>query len=220
MTAARPGSTASPHADPEADLLARLRSGDEAAFDHVVREYGPRMLAVARRYLRSEADAQDAVQDAFLSAFKAIASFEGTSRLSTWLHRIAVNAALMKRRTDSRHPAGSIEGLLPAFDESGHHAVAPSPWRQPPTNRLDRDELASIIRSCIDRLPEPYRLVLLLRDIEELDTAQTAAHLGLTDAAVKTRLHRARQALRTLLDPYMRDGSLSADSAHAATDGN
>src|SRR5688572_2360303 len=90
--------------DSDTELLAALRAGESAAYEHLVREYGGRMLLVARRFLSQEQDAQDAVQDAFLSAFKAIENFEGNSKLSTWLHRIVVNASLMKLRAQRRKP--------------------------------------------------------------------------------------------------------------------
>ena len=99
--------------DDEATLVAQLRAGDEAAFEQVVRSYGGRLLAVARRIVGSEEDARDAVQDAFLNAFRSLDRFEGNAKLSTWLHRIVVNAALMKLRTRKRKPEQSIETLLP-----------------------------------------------------------------------------------------------------------
>ena len=107
--------------DDEATLIAQLRAGDEAAFEQVVRQYGGRLLAVARRIVGSEEDARDVVQDAFLNAFKSLDRFEGNAKLSTWLHRIAVNAALMKLRTRKRKPEQSIETLLPSL-----------PGRRPP----------------------------------------------------------------------------------------
>src|SRR5262245_13642721 len=102
-------------------LLARLRAGDEAAYDLLVRTYGGRMLAVARGLLRREEDARDCVQAAYVSAFTGLATFNGGCQLSTWLHRIVVNAALMKLRTRRRKPEESIEALLPTFLEDGHH---------------------------------------------------------------------------------------------------
>jgi len=155
---------------------------------------------VARRFLRDEEDAKDAVQEAFLQAFQALHGFEGGAQLGTWLHRIAVNACLMKLRTRRRQPEESLEPLLPQFDEDGHHAVHPADWRATPEQLLQRDETRAYVRECIDALPESYRTVLLLRDIEELDTAETARLLELSENVVKVRLHRARQALRTLLD--------------------
>ncbi|MCA1585854.1 MAG: sigma-70 family RNA polymerase sigma factor, partial [Acidobacteria bacterium] len=176
----------------EVQLLARLRAGDEAAFEELVRTQGRRLFAVARRLLATDDDAQDTVQDAFLSAIRNLDRFEGGSRLSTWLHRIVVNAALMKLRTRRRRPEESIEPLLPAFADDGHHRDRISSWDEPVDEALDRAETRRIVRALIDELPESYRTVLLLRDIEGLDTAEAASALGLTSAAVKVRLHRAR----------------------------
>ena len=186
------------------DLLLRMRSGEEAAFEELVRTHGGRLLAVARRYLPSEDDARDAVQDAFLSAFKALPAFEGQAKLSTWLHRIAVNAALMKLRTRRRKPAQSIDDLLPGFLEDGHLEKPASEWMPVPLDLVERKEIAEIVRSNIARLPDNHRHVLLLRDIEEFDTEETAEMLEITPNAVKTRLHRARLALRELLEPHLR----------------
>ena len=188
----------------DAALLARLRGGDSSAYDDLVRTHTGRMLAVTRRILNSEDDAKDAVQDAFLSAFRGLANFEGGSLLSTWLHRIAVNAALMKLRTRRRKPERSIETLLPSYLEDGHHAEDFQDWNQPVDRAMMRAEMRAVVRKCIGELPDNYRTVLILRDIEELDTDETAERLGLTPNAVKIRLHRARQALRTLLDPHFR----------------
>ena len=190
----------------EASLLAGLRAGDDSAFEQLVRRHGGRMLAVAHRFLHCEADCADAVQDAFLAAFRALDSFAGDSSLGTWLHRIVVNACLMKLRARYRNRQVPIDDLLPTFDETGHHAQPVRPWNEEALSLLDRTELRKQIRSCIDRLPEPYRVVLLLRDIEEFDTDQTARRLGITPGSVKTRLHRARQALRTLLEPIVLAG--------------
>ncbi len=196
-----------PAPDDEAQLVARLRAGDDAAFEDLVRTHAGRMLAVARRMLRTEEDAQDAVQDAFFSAFRAMERFEGGSRLSTWLHRIVVNAALMKLRTRRRkpeEPLDPVEPLLPKFLEDGHMLGEASAWQAPSDLAMEQRELRELVLSKIHELPETYRTVLLLRDVEELDTEETAEALGVSTGAVKTRLHRARQALRTLLDPYFR----------------
>jgi RNA polymerase sigma-70 factor (ECF subfamily) len=188
----------------EADLLARLRAGDDAAYEELVRVHGARLLGVARRLLRNEEDARDAVQDAFLAAFRSIGGFEGQARVSTWLHRIVVNACLMKLRTRRRKPERSIEELLPGFLEDGH-AVRPAvEWRKPADDPVERRQLRELLLAKIDELPEGYRNVLILRDIEELDTDETAEAMGLSAGAVKTRLHRARQALRELLEPHLR----------------
>jgi RNA polymerase sigma-70 factor (ECF subfamily) len=149
-------------------LLPRLRAGDESACEALVRAHAGRMLAVARRFLRSEEDSADAVQDAFLSAFRSLDSFEGNSALGTWLHRIVVNTCLMKLRARSRSRVVPIDDLLPAFDEAGRHARPVRPWEEPHASRLTRDETRAQVRACIDRLPEPYRTVLLLRDAARL----------------------------------------------------
>jgi RNA polymerase sigma-70 factor (ECF subfamily) len=154
---------------------------------------------VARRFVRTEEDAQDVVQSAYLNAFRSIDRFEGSSQLSTWLHRIVVNTALMKLRSRRRRPEESIEDLLPAFQEDGHHVEQFSDWNIPADELLERREAQAAVRACIEQLPDNYRSVLLLRDIEELSTQEVAATLGMTPTAVKVRLHRARQALSTLL---------------------
>lgn len=190
----------------ESALLARLRAGEEAAFEEVVRAHAGHMLAVARRFFPGDDDANDAVQDAFLSAFRSIQKFEGGSKISTWLHRITVNASLMKLRGRSRRPEKSIEDLLPRFEDDGHRANVLPAWREPKEGAMERAELRALVRRRIDELPDDYRTVLVLRDIEGLDTESAAEALGITTAAVKTRLHRARQALRELLDPDLSGG--------------
>lgn len=191
-----------PKARDEQSLLMRLRAGDEAAFAELVRENAGRLLAVARRLLRSEEDARDAVQDSFLQAFRGIGRFEGDARLSTWLHRIVINASLMKLRTRSRKPEGSIDELLPRFYADGHRIDPGPPWRAEIPDPVESRELRTLVRANIDRLPEIYRSVLLLRDIEDLSTEETAAVLDVKAETVKVRLHRARQALRALLGPH------------------
>jgi RNA polymerase sigma-70 factor (ECF subfamily) len=189
-----------------AELLARLRAGDDAAFEWLVRAHTPRLLTIARRLLSSDEDAQDVVQEAFVSAFRGIESFQGDARLSTWLHRITVNAALMKRRAQSRRRDRDIESLLPQFGESGRHLEPPSTWVEDSSAAAERSETRALVRACIDDLPDGYRTVLILRDIQELETDEIARHLRITANAAKIRLHRARQALKTLLDPHMRGG--------------
>lgn len=193
--------------DADAALLPRLRAGDAAAFEEMVRRHGGQMLAVARRILSSEDEARDAVQDACVSAFKSIGGFEGASRLSTWLHRITVNAALMRRRSRAARPEQSIDALLPRFKDDGHQVEPAAAW---PTSAdvAAGAETRAFVRRSIEQLPEGYQVVLRLRDLEGLDTRETAELLGIEPNAVKVRLHRARQALRELLDARFRAGSL------------
>jgi len=194
------GAAPSAPAHPDAALLAKLRAGDEAAFAGLVRRESGKLLAVARRILRSDEDAQDAVQDALLSALRNLDGFEGGARLSTWLHRITVNAALMRLRSRKRRREDAIEELLPGFAEDGHHLCPVQSFRGEAEDEIAAAELGAIVRAAIDELPESYRVVLVLRDVEGLDTAEAAAALGIGPDAAKMRLHRARQALRTLLE--------------------
>jgi RNA polymerase sigma-70 factor (ECF subfamily) len=187
----------------EAGLVAALKSGDDKAFETLVRTYAPRMMTVARRFLPGEQDSDDAVQEAFISAFQNIGSFESNARVWTWLYRILVNACLMKIRSSKRSRTVSIEDQLPTFDETGHHAHHPRAWPDDAFSRASQAEMRLKVRECIERLPESYRTVLILRDIEQRDTDETADILGCTKANVKTRLHRARQALRTILEPVV-----------------
>ena len=188
----------------EADLVARLRAGNSEAFETLVRTYSPALLRTARRFLRSEEDARDALQDAFVSVFKSIGTFASNAQLSTWLHRIVINRSLMKLRSQRRHPEEDIEKYLPRFLEDGHQAEPGAAWPEGADSMIERKEVRALVRDSIDRLPETYRVVLLLRDLEELSTEEAAEALGVTPNAIKIRLHRARQALRAILDPHLR----------------
>src|SRR5438270_4178931 len=175
----------------ENELVDGLRAGEDEAFESLLKVHAPALLRTARRFLRCEEDARDAVQDAFVSLFKSIASFESNSQLSTWLHRILINCCLMTLRKQRRHPEETIESEPIAA------------WIESAESILHRAELRAIVHSSIDSLPESYRAVVLLRDIEEHSNGEVATMLDLTPNAVKVRLHRAHQALRTLLDPVM-----------------
>ena len=218
----REQATAAPQAvsssDPAGDaaLVERLRSGDPQAFEVLVREYGGRMLATARRFVGTDEEARDVLQEACLAAFRAIDTFRDAARLSTWLHRIVINAALMRLRRRRRRREESIESLLPRFDEGGRWAESASHWNTSSDVLLERRETRAMVRNAIDRLPVNYRSVLFLRDIEELDTGETASLLGVTPNTVKIRLHRARQALRTLLQQeFLRETHRNGDRAES-----
>jgi len=180
-------------------LVVRLKAGDDDAFAEVVRTLGGRMLAVARRFMKDDDAARDVVQDAFLSAFRGIHAFDGQAQLSTWLHRIVVNAALMRLRSRQRRPEQSIEPLLPVFQEDGHHVEPVVSWADSAERMLERQETRAVVRAAIADLPDSYRVVLMMRDIEDLSTREVADALRITENAVKLRLHRARQALATLI---------------------
>ncbi len=192
-------------ASDERELLAQLRAGDDDAFELVVQRYGGRMLATARRFLNNDCDAQDAVQEAFASAFRALEKFNGDAMLSTWLHRIVVNAALVQLRSKRRRGEQPLEKLLPRFDQDGEWIDDPVSWTDTTETILQRRDSREMVRRCIERLPEKYRSVLLLRDIEELDTDEAALSLAVSANTVKVRLHRARQALKTLIERELLD---------------
>jgi RNA polymerase sigma-70 factor (ECF subfamily) len=181
------------------EYLDGLHRGDKRSCEQLVRQYSGMMLAVARRLLRNEDDARDAVQDAFLNAFRALPGFRGEARLATWLRRIVINAALMKLRAAKRRSEVNIDCLLAQFDEQGQHARPARSLLLSTQALFPSQETRVHVRACVERLPAAYRTVLILRHIEDLDTAKVAEILGITANAVMLRLHRARQAMRTLL---------------------
>ena len=192
----------------EEDLVAGLRAGSEEHANRFVRANAGWMRAVAQRLVKDEGLADDCVQEALIKALNSIDRFEGRSKLTTWLHRITVNEALMKLRSRKRLEEESVDPLLPEFDANACR-VEP-PW-QPLADAdeiLDQGRRRDLIRSKIGSLPESYRIVLMLRDIEELTTAEVADYLGITESNVKVRLHRARSALKKILEPLLRGGAL------------
>jgi RNA polymerase sigma-70 factor (ECF subfamily) len=182
-------------------LAARAAAGDEPAFEELVIRYEARAFRLARRLTGNDGDAQDALQDAFLQAHRGLPAFRGESRFSTWLYRIATNAALMQRRARARRPSESLESYLPQFDAAGQHAATPRELQAPcrVEEVLDRQALAEKARAAVDRLPDLYREAFILRDLEELATAEVAEVLGVEAATVRQRVHRARLMLRGYL---------------------
>jgi RNA polymerase sigma-70 factor (ECF subfamily) len=204
----------------ERALVARLKAGDPDAYEQLVRTLGGRLLIVARRFLRDDDAAADAVQDAFLNAFRAMARFDGSAQLGTWMHRIVVNTCLMRLRSRQRKPEQSLDPLLPCFAEDGHHAEPVASWAESAEHQVHREELRQIVWAALDELPASHRAVIVMRDMEGLSTGEAAAALGVSDNALKLRLHRARQALgaiirqrlhapaaRTTTRPRAREGS-------------
>lgn len=162
------------------------------------------MLAVARRILDDAELAQDCVPDSFISALQKLDTFEGRSTLKTWLHRIVVNAALMKLPSRRRANEQTIDNLLPESDSNDCRLEAPWQTTESPDHLFERNETAGLVREKINELPETYRIVLMLRDIEELSTRDVAELLEITRTTVKVRLHRPRAALKTLIEPMLR----------------
>jgi len=183
-------------------LAARAAAGDDPAFETLVIRYQARMFRLAARMVGSEADAPDVVQEGFLQAYRGLASFRGESKFSTWLYRIATNAALMHRRGRARRPTESLEEFLPRFDTDGLHCSTPAELQLATRAEelIDRGRLAQSARAAIERLPDMYREPFVLRDLEDLPTTDVGKVLGLEPAAVRQRVHRARLMLRGYLN--------------------
>jgi RNA polymerase sigma-70 factor (ECF subfamily) len=194
-------STIVPLADPgDETLAARAAAGDESAFEAIVGRYQARIFRLLCR-LTSETDAPDVLQETFLQVYRHLPSFRGESRFGTWLYRIATNAALMHRRARARRPTESLEAFLPRFDAGGRHMATPADLQiaSRADELLDRQLLAEKAREVVARLPDLYRDAFVLRDLEEMSTADVARVLGVEPAAVRQRVHRARLMIRGYL---------------------
>jgi RNA polymerase sigma-70 factor (ECF subfamily) len=184
----------------ETELIARLQAGDKSACAECVDIHSPMVYRVGLRLMGNEAEAEDVMQETFLSAFRAIDSFEGRSGLGTWLYRIAYNAAMMRLRKPSPHTV-SVEETLTGETM----AVVPRQlfdWCCLPEEDFTSDEARTELEQAIHELPESLKTVFLMRELEGFSTADTAAALDLSEGAVKVRLHRARLWLRERLTPY------------------
>lgn len=195
--------------DPSDDVLAaRAAAGDDPAFEALVVRYQRRVFRLACR-LTNETDAPDVVQETFMQVYRHLSTFRGSARFSTWLYRVVVNAGLMHRRARARRPAESLDEFMPRFDADGRHAQTPDALRI--TSRLDelmdRHVLAKKVQAALQRLPDLYREAFVLRDLEELSTADVAQVLGVEPATVRQRVHRARLMLRGYLSELARGRS-------------
>lgn len=188
----------------EGALLDCLRRGVDRCNEIFVTRFGSDVLSTAKRYLRSDAEAADCFQDTFMAAFDSLDDFAQRSSLRGWLRGIAIKKSLMRLRASQRRKEESIDHLLPEFDDAGSRIEALlGPRQREVVDMLDEAQLQVRVRERIDSLPDDYRTTLLLRDIDGHSTQETADILGIRTNAVKTRLHRARAALRTLLEPEL-----------------
>jgi RNA polymerase sigma-70 factor, ECF subfamily len=191
----------------ESVLVERLRAGDATALEDLMQRHASRVFRVARGITRTDADAEEVVQDVFLTLARKVGSFEGRAALGTWIYRVTTNAALLKRRGKRAQLEVSLEEHLPTFKEDGHREGARSyvttDWSRTPEVELLDEEARSVLSRAIDQLPEPYRAVLVLRDVEELSNEEAADILGESISSVKSRLHRARMALREQLTRHL-----------------
>jgi RNA polymerase sigma-70 factor, ECF subfamily len=173
--------------------------------ERVFREYAPRVFHLARRMLGNQQDAEDVTQEVLLQVVRKLDTFRGESQFPTWLHRVTVNAALALRRKRSRREEKQLIDPLERFDDDGKHTHHVRPWLSRPDQPLMDEERKKLIERAIGELPEAYRDVLVLADVEQLANAEIGDMLGLSVAAVKSRLHRARLMMRDLLAPHFEE---------------
>lgn len=181
-------------------LVEQIRLGDPAGAERLVTEHWSRLVGLARSILGCDQEAQDAAQAGLVSALSRIGDLQDSAAFEGWLNRIVVNAALARVRSRKSRRERNMEDLLPRFQEDGHRADVRDTLNVTSGAPVESQEVRTLVRSKIEELPEPYREVIMLRDILGLDTAGAAAALGIEENNVKVRLHRARQALRTLLE--------------------
>jgi RNA polymerase sigma-70 factor, ECF subfamily len=190
------------------ELVARARGKDVAAFEELIGRHEEKVYRLAMRFTRNETDAREILQDTFLSAWRNLDGFQGKAQFASWLYRVAVNAALMLLRSQRRHPQVAVDDVAPeALGEAAQQAGpmglgAGTDWSKRPDENFQSSELRGYIQSAVDGLPETQRSVFLLRDVDGLSTEETADLLGLSVPTVKTRLHRARLALREAITRY------------------
>lgn len=183
------------------ELVEQIKAGEKASLEALLGRYQDKVYRLALSFTKNPADAEEVLQDVFLTIYRKIASFEGRSAFSTWLYRITVNTALMKLR--GRGPAQeSIDEYLPQFTKDGRHARMVVDFTDGPEKLLLLKEREQILREAIEALPPDYKVVLVLRDLEGLSNEEVAEVVGASVLAVKARLHRARLALRGRLERY------------------
>jgi RNA polymerase sigma-70 factor, ECF subfamily len=195
--------TGAPPTERDAALIARILAGERELFHELVRPYEKSVYLAAYAILQSEHDAEDAAQEAVLKALKSLPNFRAESKFSTWLISITINEARGRLRHSRVLKMESLDA--PQQDEEGAPIPAViSDWREVPSQALERKELREMLQAAVASLPEIYRETVLLRDVEELSIAETAAVLGVREGVVKTRLLRARLMLQKILAPQLK----------------
>jgi len=187
----------------ESALIARILAGETQLFHQLIRPYEKLVYVTIFAIVKNETEAEDAAQETMINAFRHLASFRGDAKFSTWLVTIAMNEARKRLR---KLKAGAEDSLDDTKEESeGDYTPAVlTDWREIPLAALERKELREKLREAVAMLPEKYREVFVLRDIEELNQEETAAALGINVTLVKVRLHRARMMLQKMLVPYLK----------------
>jgi RNA polymerase sigma-70 factor (ECF subfamily) len=196
-----PDATHARPADDDAALQQRAAAGDAAAFEALMRRYNRRLFRLARATLRDDAEAEDALQEAYLAAYRGLARFRGEAALSTWLSRLVLNACYDRLRRQARRD--NVVPITPTGPESEHEIMNTPTDRDAPDEALGRAEMRALIERKLDELPEVFRTVFILRCVEELSVEETAQCLGVPEATVRTRHFRARSLLREALAQEM-----------------
>ncbi len=188
---------------PDEALIHRFKKGDVSAFEKLFERYADRIHSFSYRMCRHLEDAQDVLQETFLSAFHHMNDFKGRAQLTTWLYKIASSACLKKRRKGKFQPKQvlSLDELLPATHEHGD-TFQVADWSKSPIQQLEQKEVRETLEEAVAQLPKEYRIVLVLRDMEGLSSEETSRVLGISVTAVKSRLHRARLLVREKLSVY------------------
>ena len=218
MTERGPGMTTSSNRD--GALVAALRRGDPTAAEDLVAAYGDRACRLATRITRNAQDAEEAVQDAFLSVIRKIDSFRGDATFASWIYRIVANAAYQSCRRHRRRSADvSLDKLLPVFDQHGRHVAPIADWSTTIDDPARQTELRLVLSAAIEQLPDDYRAVVVLRDVEGLPHREIAETLGLTVVNVKMRVHRARLFLRKRLEAYFSITGVDSMPGFAGSEG-
>jgi RNA polymerase sigma-70 factor (ECF subfamily) len=178
-------------------LVRRVQTGDAEAFEVLFRSYGAKVSRQAMNFLGNEAEAEEVVQEVFLTLFEKARTFRGDAALSTWLYRLTANAALSRLRRRKRRPEVALDDYLPRFRSDGHHLIRPVvDWSQDLEHGFATEEMCTLLRQAIAELPPLDKTVVVLSDLEELSNQEIGEVLGLSVPAVKARLHRARLFLR------------------------
>jgi RNA polymerase sigma-70 factor (ECF subfamily) len=195
--------TAAPPSLGEAEMISRIIAGERELFYDLIRPYERAAFMTALSVLRCEADAEEIVQEAVLKAYRALGSFRGDSKFSTWLIKITLNEARMRLRRFKGGVEVSLEDLTDESDGDYTPAVL-TDWREIPSQALERKELREALQRAVNELPQAYREVLVLRDVREMNIAETAQVLGISEGSVKVRLFRARLLMQKILAPQLR----------------
>jgi RNA polymerase sigma-70 factor (ECF subfamily) len=186
----------------EAALIAAILAGERDKFHDLIRPYERQVYLTALSLVKNEAEAEDAAQEAILRAYRKLASFRGEAKFSTWLIAITLNEARTRLREEKRASFDSLDNH--DVDEGDYTPAALTDWREVPLEALERLEISALMRQAVADLPDAFRQVVILRDMEELSVNETAEALGISIALVKVRLHRARLLLQKRLAPLLR----------------